>query len=269
MTRPIATLAAAALLLTGCGGGGGSATTTGETPGTTTGAGTTTAETTTVRTFFYRDAALVPVEAEVPQTEAVATAALGRMLEGPPPGYETALPEGVKLAGIEVVDGVATATFSAGLGFPPRTAQAQIVSALTQFPTVSAARVAVEGAGPVVLSDGAGRPLDEGATAEDYVDLTAEAPIFVRTPARDSTVSSPVIASGTANVFEATFLVEVWSGNRLVRTEVVTATSGTGTRGTWEKTLALPSGPVRLRFYEASAKDGSPLHETEVFLTVR
>jgi hypothetical protein len=266
MTRPLVLLTAGALLLAGCGGGG-ETTTPGTTAATSTGT-TTAAGTITVRTFFYRDAALVPVEVEVAQTEAVATAAVERLLEGPPPGYETALPEGVRLSGIEVADGVATATFSASLGAPSRTAQAQIVSTLAQFPTVSSARIAVDGSGPVLLTDGGGRPLD-GASPEDYVDLTAEAPIFVETPARDSTVSSPVLASGTANVFEATFLVEIWSGDRALRTEVITATSGTGTRGTWEKRLELPSGPVKLRFYEASAKDGSPQNETEVFLTVR
>ena len=107
------------------------------------------------------------------------------------------------------------------------------------------------------------------ATDADYDDLTAEAPIFVRTPTRDSTVSSPVHAAGTANVFEATIHVEIWSADKLVETKLITATSGSGTRGTWEATLPLPSGDVRLVFFEPSAEDGSHLHPTEVLLHVR
>jgi hypothetical protein len=259
-------LGAAVLLLAGCGGDAG-----------TTSAGTTTApgpattgrETTSLQAFFYRDAALVPVTVDVPRTEAVARAALERLLEGPPAGYETALPAGVRLVGVSISDGIATAVFSDALGRPTRTAQGQIVATLAGFPSVRSVRVEVEGRGPVGLADGSGGVLDRPATADDYVDLTAEAPIFVAAPARDSTVSGPVRASGTADVFEATFQVEVWSGKRLVRTEVITATSGTGTRGTWEKTLELPSGPARLLFFEASAEDGSHLHETEVLLNVR
>ena len=269
MTRRIASLAAAALVLAGCGGGT-STTGTTETSGTTTGAATTGA-TTAVRAFFYRGSALVPVTLEVPETEAVATAALEQLLAGPPAGYETAIPEGAELTGVTVADGVASASFSSELGAsPPRTAQGQIVSTLAQFPTVTNVRIEVEGVGPVELTDGAGAPTspDLSARVEDYVDLTAEALIFVETPARDSTVTSPVLASGTANVFEATFHVEVWSGDRLVRTDFVTATSGNGTRGTWEHTLELPPGSVKLVFFAPSAKDGSPLHETEVFLTV-
>ena len=137
-----------------------------------------------------------------------------------------------------------------------------------QFPTVRGVVVQVDGK-PVPLENGAGKELARPATDADFVDLTPEALIFVRTPARDSTVSSPVRAAGTANVFEATFQVAIWSGGKLLDTKTITATSGSGTPGTWATKLALPSGDVRLVFYEASAKDGTPLHQTEVLLHVR
>ena len=100
---------------------------------------------------------------------------------------------------------------------PPRTAQAQIVSTLTQFPTVQRVSILVDGK-QVPLENGAGRPVVGGAAASDYADLTADALIFVREPARDSTVSTPVRASGTANVYEATLQVEIWRGGELVDT---------------------------------------------------
>ncbi len=111
--------------------------------------------------------------------------------------------------------------------------------------------------------------LERPATSDDFADLTAEAPIFVESPARDSIVSSPVRAAGTANVFEATFQVEVWSGDRKLRTQTITASAGTGTRGTWSATIDVPPGPARLVFYEPSAEDGRPLHATVVYLKVR
>jgi Sporulation and spore germination/Immunoglobulin-like domain of bacterial spore germination len=256
--RRLSILAAAAVVLSGCGGqqastnATGTATTTGETA---------------VKAFFYRDAALVPVGARVPQTQAVARAAIEQLLAGPPAGDDTALPKGVRLEDVTIEGGVATASFSSQLGEPPRTAQAQIVATLMQFPTVQGVVIQVEGK-PVPLENGAGEQLAR-ATDADYVDLTAEALIFVRTPARDSTVSSPVHAAGTADVFEATFQVEIWSGGKLVDTRTITATAGSGTPGTWAATLPVPSGEVRLVFYEPSAADGSHLHETEVLLHVR
>jgi hypothetical protein len=49
-----------------------------------------------------------------------------------------------------------------------------------------------------------------------------------------------------------------------------TATSGTGTRGTFETELAVPDldGPATIVAFEASAEDGRPLHVVEVPVTV-
>jgi sporulation and spore germination protein/immunoglobulin-like protein involved in spore germination len=222
----------------------------------------------TVGVYFFRHSALTRVPIEIAPTKAVATAALGALLSGPPRGYETALPDDVQLMGLAVVDGSATATFSRKLGLPTRSAQGQIVSTLTQFPTIRRVAIDVAGRGAVPLTDGAEKPLGSGATRADYVDLTSAAPIFVREPARDSTVTSPVRARGTATTFEATVAAEVWSGRKLLRTQTINATAGNGTRGTWKATFRLPPGPAKLVFYEPSAEDGSHLHTTTVFLTV-
>jgi hypothetical protein len=70
-------------------------------------------------------------------------------------------------------------------------------------------------------------------------------------------------------VFEGTFAVDVWSDGRLLRTQPISASSGTGTRGTWAATIELPPGPAKLVFYEPSAENGSHLHETIVPVDVR
>ena len=274
MVWRLSILALVALALAGCGGGGGSEETT-----TTTTTSTTTAavETTTsnekpaaiaFRTYFFKGGALVPVTALVPPTQAIARASLEHLLQGAPAGYRTAIPGGVKLEGVAIANGIATASFSGQLGDLPRTAQGQIVSTLAQFPSVRAVRIEVNGK-PASLQDGSGEGLTRPAVGTDYQDLTPDALIFVRTPLRDATVTSPVEAAGTASVFEATLQVQVWSGGNLVSTKTITASEGAPGRGDWSARLALPKGDVRLLFFEPSAEDGSHLHETEVLLHVK
>lgn len=244
MRARVAFVVAVAALLTGCGGKNTASTTTGETTG----------PQVALKVYFYRGNALVPVTIHVPGTQAVASAAISALLAGPPAGYETAIPKGGQLDSVAVSNGVATVHFSANLDGLPRTGQGQILYTLTQFPAITSVD---------------GKPLSAPATRDDFADLTPAAAIFVAEPKRDSTVSSPVHASGTADVFEATFVAQIWSGGKLLRTQTLTASSGTGTRGTWSATFDLPPGPARLVFYEPSAENGSHLHTAEVDLTVR
>jgi Sporulation and spore germination/Immunoglobulin-like domain of bacterial spore germination len=232
-------------LVSGCG----SKTSTSRTvpPSTTTGAATR-----SLQVYYLRGNALVPVTVSVSQTPAVATAALQKLLAGAPAGYTTAIPSGTQLESLAVSRGRATVRLSTDR--LTHSAQGQIVYTLTQFPTITAVD---------------GGPFAAPAGRTDFTDLTAQSPIYVARPARDSTTSSPVHASGTADVTEGTFAVDVWSGGRLVRTQTIQATSGTGTRGTWSATIELPPGPAKLAFYEPSAENGQHLHETTVLLTVR
>ena len=236
--------------------------------------GTTTSSTTgapvatlSVETYFYLGAALVPDVVQIPKTTSVATAATRALLAGAPAGYRTALPAGAKLVTLTITAGTAHASFSRALVGLPRTAQAQIVYTLTQFPTVSRV-VIVAGGSQLALSNGAGKATLAPATRADYADLTQDAQIFVATPTRNSTVTSPVTISGTASVFEATLRLEVWTGTTMVDTQTLTATRGAPERGTFTGTVALPPGKHKLVLFEPSAKDGSHLHTTTVEITV-
>ena len=170
-------------------------------------------------------------------------------------GYETSVPPTVASAGtssgLDVVDGVArVALWEAPL---PRMAQAQVVYTLTRFPDVK--RV-------VFVADGReSRPF----TRKDFEDETPQ--ILVESPLPGDSVTSPIRLRGTANVFEATVSLDVRddAGKRILQT-FTTATSGTGTRGTFDTMLPLPGreGTVMVVAYEASAKDGRPLHVVEV-----
>jgi hypothetical protein len=92
-------------------------------------------------------------------------------------------------------------------------------------------------------------------------------PIVIESPLPGDHVTSPIRVRGTANVFEATVSFEVRNkaGAVVLRT-FTTATSGTGTRGTFDAELAVPDvhGPVTIVAFEASAEDGSPLHVVRV-----
>lgn len=111
---------------------------------------------------------LQPEYRRIPRTEAVGTATLELLLAGPPhPGLNTAIPtpdevqsypgrrpdwgDRVRLLGLMIEDGVATANFSQEMraygGGSARVQQIrrQITQTLLQFPTVDEVRIAVEG----------------------------------------------------------------------------------------------------------------------------
>jgi hypothetical protein len=76
-------------------------------------------------------------------------------------------------------------------------------------------------------------------------------------------VTSPLAARGTANTFEATFQLEMRNSSGVpVASRFVTATSGSGERGTFDATIAFPhtGGPLTLVAYERSAANGKPIH---------
>jgi hypothetical protein len=101
------------------------------------------------------------------------------------------------------------------------------------------------------------------------VDLLA--PIVIESPLPGDSVTSPIRVTGTANVFEATVSFEIRdAADKVVMRGFTTATSGTGTRGTFDTELAVPGfeGPATIVAFEASAEDGSPLHVVEVPITV-
>jgi hypothetical protein len=105
-------------------------------------------------------------------------------------------------------------------------------------------------------------------TRADFEDLTPI--ILVEAPLPFATVSAPLRLRGTANTFEATFEYELLDSNgKLLAKHFVTATSGSGTRGTYDVTIpfAPPGGTGKLVVYELSAADGSRIHQVEIPLT--
>lgn len=141
------------------------------------------------------------------------------------------------------------ASFGDGTVQAVRERLAQLVFTLTQSPDVSGVSVSVAGRSLTSIP-GVGapeRPLDRN-------DFEAETtPILVESPLPGDVPSCPLRIAGTANTFEGTFLVVLLdgSGRPVATPRNVTATSGSGTRGTFEVSLPCPSGtlPGRVAAY--------------------
>jgi hypothetical protein len=195
---------------------------------------TTSAGASTVRVYFLRGGKVWPVAREV--DEANVASALDALMAGPTKQERTEL-------GITTAVPREDADYrGAGL--------AQLVYTMTQFPMAHAVEV-----------DG------KTYTRVDFEDQTPA--ILVESPLPFTDVSSPLRATGTANTFEATFNYELTdSDGRIVDENFVTATSGTGTRGTFDfttKPFTVPfEGVGSLVVFERSAEDGSRTKLVEI-----
>ena len=211
---------------------------------------------------------------QVPAGKAPARAAVSALLAGPTAGERvllhmtSAIPVGTTLRGLTISGGVATVDLSGAFlrASSASAAAAEVVYTLTQFPTVSrGVAIRVDGA-PLAASAGGG----SARRRSDYESVTP--PIFVESPTPGDAVTSPLRVSGTANVFEATFQARLLdaAGRRLAG-GTFTATSGSGTRGTFAFSLAFAGSATagRLVLYDASAEDGSALHTVSIPVTFR
>jgi hypothetical protein len=205
--------------------------------------------------YWLRGGKVWPVARELPAT-GTEGAALDELFAGPTEHEQadldatTAIPEPSDAAErnkLAIRGGVATYS-------PPRPLTrlglAQVVYTLTQFATVK--RVEIDG---------------KTYTRADFEDQTPG--ILVESPLPFADVSSPIRATGTANTFEATFNYELTdTDGEIVDENFVTATSGTGTRGTFDfttKNFTVPfSGIGSLVVFERSAEDGSRTKLVEI-----
>ena len=176
-------------------------------------------ETMIVRAYYILDGApgvegLVPTLRVVPKTSGVARAAMNALLDPDAvmakySQLSTGIPEGTKLLGIAIKDGVATIDLSSEFESGGGSASAayrlgQVTYTLTQFPTVRSVLFQVEGR-TVTTFGSEGIVLDGPQTRKDFEDLLPS--IFVDRPAFGAAANNPARVTGNANVFEATFRV--------------------------------------------------------------
>jgi germination protein M len=241
MTRLLVFLAIVLLLAAGCGGGNPSVQ---QTPATTTAPPATTEATTTAQRpmtlelfFLAPDGQLVAASRSVEQTQTPGAATLHELMN-PEDGTTTQVLDGLQLTIDNGRAYVAGAAVNAA-------ALAQIVYSLTSFRTVKSVN---------------------GKTRADVE--TFSPAILVEHPVADETVTSPLRVTGTANTFEATFnyRLEDAGGNVLAK-HFVTATSGSGTRGTFDFGIPFTVDAAQtgtLAVFELSAENGDVIHERRI-----
>jgi hypothetical protein len=228
-----------------------------------------------LRLYFLRDEKVGAAGRSVPQTGTPAKAAMEALLQGPSTsdadaGLLTVIPTGTTLHNVTIEGGVATVDLSASFGsgggsLSMQGRVAQVVYTLTQFPTVTGVSFELDGA-PITTLGGEGVVLDHPQTRADWESFTPA--ILVESPLPGETVTSPFHVTGTANTFEATLQIRLTGSDGTVLFEHFgMATSGTGTRGTYDETVTFSTtkhGAATLRLFESSAKDGSEINVVEI-----
>ncbi len=187
--------------------------------------------------FLAPDGQLVAAPRTVEHTLAPGGAALHE-LTNPPDGATTQVPDGLHLTIDQGKADVTGATLNDA-------ALAQVVYTLTAFPTVQTVN---------------------GKTRKDVESFVPA--ILVEQPSPGESVTSPLHVTGTANTFEATFNYSLRdaTGNEIAH-DFVTATSGTGERGTFDFTAPFTVDSEQdgtLSVFELSAEDGAVIHERRI-----
>lgn len=217
-----------------------------------------------------------------PRTVAVPTtaaAALRALLSGPnrfERGHArtTAIPAGTELRSIVVRRHIATIDLSGryddgGGSLSMRARLAQVVFTATRFPSIHKVQFELDGK-PVASFGGEGIVLNHPVGRADFESLTPE--ILVKSPLIGDTVRTPVRIWGSANTFEATFQLKLTDpAGRTAANVYVVATSGSGTRGTFDVTVpykATRSGAGVLTAYYSSLEDGRSVIIDTVPLTM-
>ncbi len=236
-------------------------------------------ETARVLVYLLRDDEVGAAARNVAAGEDVERAAIEELLTGPTDDESqnlmgTAIPAETSVNGVEIEDGIATVDLSGEFDDGGGSAGmflrlAQIVFTLTQFPTVTGVHFELDG-DPVETFSSEGIVLDG---PQDRADFEEQSPqILVERPVLGDVVTSPLQLQGTANTFEANFEYEVLApdGTKLAGT-FVTATCGTGCRGTFDEQITFDEGgldAITLIVLERSAEDGSRTNEVRIPLDV-
>jgi len=233
------------------------------------------AASTPVSLYFVRDGALCAVERSLPNTGAPARATLKALFRGPSAseaaaGVSTALAGGIETNAITISGGEARVDLSSGFlasgEDPELSPTAQVVYALTQYSTVRAVSITVDG-----------QPFPAGGSAESppklwrRADFTSLEPaIFVEHPGLGAVVSSPFTLSGTASVYEGSFTARlVDDGGRRIVVATVQATRGAPGRGRFRKEIAFSTSSAAgmLVVFTQSMEDGSQQNTLRIPVT--
>jgi len=221
----------------------------------------------TVSVYLLRDGKVAPVRRGVspltPAFDSVVALLGGPAGDEAQLGFTSDVPTTARIISVSIAGGVATADFTST--FTANTTGAltgyarvaEVVYTLTQFSSVRSVTLRIDG-----------RTVAGGLTRSSEESFTPA--IFVEAPVAGQSVSSPLRVWGTANTFEGVFRIRMWMVNGPVIFDYpVQATSGTGTRGTFDVTVRFTnSGLGTLEVYEVSMKDGSHVKAVDLPVTL-
>ncbi|WP_349410858.1 Gmad2 immunoglobulin-like domain-containing protein [Pseudalkalibacillus sp. SCS-8] len=112
-------------------------------------------------------------------------------------------------------------------------------------------------------SDGKDGP-DDDATDDEPVENDA---FKIESPRPNQVVGNEFLFKGKARVFEAVFQYELKDGDQVLEEDFIITSEGAPAWGTFEKTISVPAdvtGPLVLKIFVESAKDGSEVHVLEI-----
>ena len=221
-----------------------------------------------VSPYFLRDGFVGIGEQQLVPGPAVARGALEVLLNGPSAvdqgaGLGTAIARGVQVNSLDLDAGVATVDFNRAFETADTRPQvAQVVYTLTQFPTITKVKFLVDG-----QPNGATGVLPIGRAELE----STTPPVLVETPTPGAALKSTFTFAGTANTFEANVPWRVEDPSGAVRaTGFATATSGTGTRGTFNTQVAVTghTGPAVFVSFVQDMESGAETSVVRVPITV-
>lgn len=232
-----------------------------------------------VAVYLARGEHVAPVRRVIPASAAPARASLTALLAGPTSserqlGYTSAIPAGTTLRGVSLAHGVLTVDLarrfgSGGGSLSMLLRVAQVVHTATQFPTVERVAFRLDGK-RVTAIGGEGVIVSPPVSRASFEEQAP--PILIEQPLPGDRVSTPLRIRGTANVFEAQFTIDVTTttGKVLLR-RAVTASAGTGTRGTFSILVPIKATAGRLvvKAYDRSPKNGDPMDLVRIPILVR
>ena len=208
-----------------------------------------------VRIYLLRDERLAVTHRQV-EGPAVLRNTLAELLEGPTDseraaGLHTEIPDGTTLRDINLANGLATVDLSRdyelGGGTLSMNARlAQVIFTATQFDNVDEVLFWLDGA-PVEFFGGEGIVLSEAQQRRD-VDWALTKGIIIDTPLPGATVTSPIIVTGEADVFEADFPLEVRRNGERIGDIVIVFAGAWGNWADFQTTISVdaPAGPIEL-----------------------
>jgi hypothetical protein len=181
------------------------------------------------------------------------------------PDYSTSWPASTEVRSVEKSGDTATVDLSAfpavGADAETKAVQQLVYTVTATDNSVKKVRLLVNGKAPESGHSDWSQPVAR-SQAGDVQGL-----IWILAPTQGSQSGSPVKVTVNGNVYEGNVTLQVFQGNTKVAETFVTTAMGMFIEAS--TTIKLDPGSYELRAFEASAKDGTPLHMDTKTFTVK